>query len=159
VIEMTVAASVVRVLVDHGAEYDLVPHPKSLSSIESAKAAHVPEDHIAKGVLLKDRTGYVLAVIPASEWIDLRRLQAELGRDLNIAPENEVDRLFNDCAPGAVPPLGEAYGLEMVLDESLISLSSIYFEGGDHENLVRLDGNQFNALMLGVRRGHISNAM
>ncbi len=156
---MTVAASVVRVLADHGTEYDLVPHPKSLSSIGSANAAHVPEDHIAKGVLLKDRTGYVLAVIPGSEWVDLRRLQAELGRDLGMASEAEVDRLFNDCDPGAIPPLGEAYGLEMVLDESLTQLSSIYFEGGDHEHLVRLDGDQFNALMRGIRRGHISNTM
>ncbi len=156
---MTVAASVVRVLADHGTEYDLVPHPKSLSSIGSANAAHVPEDHIAKGVLLKDLTGYVLAVIPASEWVDLRRLQAELGRDMRMATEAEVDRLFSDCDPGAVPPLGEAYGLEMVLDESLTQLSSIYFEGGDHEHLVRLDGDQFNALMRGIRRGHISNTM
>ena len=156
---MTVAASVIRVLADHGTEYELVPHPKSFSSIQSASAAHVPEDHIAKGVLLKDRSGYVLAVIPASEWIDLRRLSSELGRDLNMAPEAEIDRLFSDCDPGAVPPLGEAYGLEMVLDESLTSLSSIYFEGGDHEHLVRLDGDQFNALMRGVRRGHISNAI
>ncbi len=156
---MTVAASVVRVLADHGTEYELVPHPKSLSSIESASTAHVPEDHIAKGVLLKDLTGYVLAVIPASEWVDLRRLQAELGRDMRMATEAEVDRLFSDCDPGAVPPLGEAYGLEMVLDESLTQLSSIYFEGGDHEHLVRLDGDQFNALMRGIRRGHISNTM
>jgi Ala-tRNA(Pro) deacylase len=156
---MSVAASVVRVLADHGTEYDLVPHPKSYSSIESANTAHIPRDHIAKGVLLKDRVGYVLAVIPASEWIDLRRLHEELGRDLNLAPENEVDRLFNDCEPGAVPPLGEAYGLEMVLDESLTALSSIYFEGGDHKNLVRLDNDQFNTLMLGVRRGHISSSM
>jgi Ala-tRNA(Pro) deacylase len=57
-----------------------------------------------------------------------------------------------------VPPLGEAYGLDMVLDASLASLANIYFEGGDHEHLVHLDGDQFNALMLGVRRGHISNA-
>jgi Ala-tRNA(Pro) deacylase len=156
---MTVAASVVRVLADHGTEYDLVSHPKSFSSIENANAAHVPDDHIAKGVLLKDRSGYLLAVIPASEWVDLVRLQTELGRDMILAHENEVDRLFTDCSPGAVPPLGEGYGLEMVLDTSLTSLSSVYFEGGDHQHLVRLDGDQFNALLQGVRRGHISNAM
>jgi len=156
---MTVAASVVRVLADHGTAYDLVAHPKSFSSTENANAAHVAEDHIAKGVLLRDARGYVLAVIPASEWVDLHRLQAVLGRDLSMAQEQEIDRHFSDCVPGAVPPLGEAYGLEMVLDESLTSLSRIYFEGGDHEHLVQLDGDQFNALMLGVRRGHISNTL
>lgn len=156
---MTVSASVTQILIHHGAEYDLVTHPKSHSSLESADAAHVPKDHIAKGVLLKDDDGYVLAVIPADEWVDLRRIKRELGRDLRMASEREVDECFNDCDPGAVPPLGEAYGLETILDESLTNLSSIYFEGGDHEHLIRLDGDQFNALMVGVRRGHISGTV
>ena len=156
---MTVSASVVRILINHGAEYELVAHPKSHSSQESAAAAHVPSDHIAKGVLLKDDTGYVLAVIPADEWVDLRRIKAEMGRDLIVASEQEVDEQFDDCDPGAVPPLAEAYELEAILDDSLTNLSSIYFEGGDHEHLVRLDGDQFNALMRGVRRGHISSTL
>ena len=153
---MTVAASVINTLIESQTEYEVVPHPKSYSSIETANAAHVADDHIAKGVLLKDDTGYLLAVIPASQWVDLHRTKEELSRDLQLASEDEVEQLFADCAPGAIPPLGSAYGVETVLDEALTSLASVYFEGGDHERLIRVSGEQFKRLMKGVRHGHFS---
>ena len=155
---MTVAAAVINTLTESQTEYEVVPHPKTYSSIETANAAHVADDHIAKGVLLKDNTGYLLAVIPASQWVDLDRTKEELGRDLQLASEEEVERLFSDCSLGAIPPLGSTYGVETVLDEALTSLANIYFEGGDHERLIRVTGEQFKGLMKGVRHGHFSDA-
>lgn len=156
---MTVASSVINTLTESQTEYEVVPHPKTYSSIETAHAAHVADDHIAKGVLLKDDTDYLLAVIPASQWVDLHRIKEELGRDLQLASEEEVERLFSDCSLGAIPPLGSTYGVETVLDEALTSLASVYFEGGDHERLIRVTGEQFKKLMKGVRHGHFSGTI
>jgi Ala-tRNA(Pro) deacylase len=124
--------------------------------METAIAAHVPDDHIAKGVLLKSGENYMLVVIPASQWVDLHRVEGELGDAYQLAEENEVPRLFPDCDPGAIPPLGEAYGIDTVIDEALMSLANIYFESGDHEQLVHLDGDGFRNLMHGMRHGHFS---
>jgi len=155
---MTIAASVMNVLEESQAEYQAVAHPRSFSSVETAMAAHVPEDHIAKGVLLKDAQGYLLVVIPASQWVDYKRLEDEFDRDLELATEDEIRRFFDDCALGAIPPLGRIYGVETVLDESLTSLAYVYFEGGDHERLVKVSADGFKTLMAGVHRGHFSNA-
>ena len=35
-------------------DYDLLAHPKTHNSRESAEATHIPEDHIAKAVIVKD---------------------------------------------------------------------------------------------------------
>ena len=155
---MTIAASVLNLLTELHTEYEVVAHPKTFSSMETATAAHVPDDHIAKAVLLRNTEGYLLAVIPASQWVDLQRLKKELGRDLHLASEGEIERLFTDCDPGAVPPLGDAYGVETVLDESLTSLAQVYFEAGDHERLIKLSAAEFKTLMKGVRHGHFSDA-
>jgi prolyl-tRNA editing enzyme YbaK/EbsC (Cys-tRNA(Pro) deacylase) len=40
------------------------------------------------------------------------------------------------------------------MDESLGSLSTVYFESGDHAHLVRVNGETFADLMRGVRHGH-----
>jgi len=64
--------------------------------------------------------------------------------------------LFDDCEPGAVPPLGPAYGIETLLDESLTSVADVFFEAGDHELLVHLRGEIFQALLRGARRGYYS---
>lgn len=153
---MTIPAKVEAFLSDKGIPYDLVSHPKTYSSSETASAAHIPEDHIAKGVVLKDAQGYLLVVIPASEWINLNRVRDELNRDLHLTPEEEMERLFPDCEPGAVPPLGEAYGIESILDEALTSLASVYLEAGDHKQLIKVTNEQFHSLMKGVRHGHFS---
>jgi Ala-tRNA(Pro) deacylase len=81
-------------------------------------------------------------------------LQEELGRELHLATEEDVETVFMDCDPGAVPPFGKAYGLESVVDETLSSLARVYVEAGDHEQLVVLDNEQFLTLMKGVRHGH-----
>ncbi len=154
---MTIATSVMNALTSMHADYEVVAHPKSFSSAETASAAHVADDHIAKGVLLKDDNGYLLVLVPASQWVDFHRLRDDLGRDLQLASEAEIAQLFGDCDPGAIPPLGNLYGVEAVLDKSLTSLAHIYFEAGDHENLIKVDGAQFKILMSGVRQGHYSD--
>ena len=143
-------------LEDQQAVYELVTHAHTGSSHESATESHIPEDHLAKAVLLKDGEGYVLAVIPASQWVKTHALRDELGRELHLADESEVERLFNDCDLGAVPPVGQAYGLETLMDESLTTLATVYFEVGDHEHLARVDGETFRRLTQGARRGHYS---
>jgi Ala-tRNA(Pro) deacylase len=153
---MTIAATQQRYLVQRNADYDLLLHAHTGSSHETAEAAHIPEHHIAKAVVVKDASGYAMVVIPASNLLRLKHLRHELKRDLQMVREEELATLFKDCEPGAVPPLGPAYGVETLLDESLTSLADVYFEAGDHEQLVHLSGEDFQALLAGARRGYFS---
>jgi Ala-tRNA(Pro) deacylase len=154
---MAVAETVQRFLAQHSVEYDLVSHPHTGSSHETAEAAHVREDHIAKAVIVKDTSGYAMVVVPAGNWVEVEHLRKELNRDLHLATEDELATLFSDCEPGAVPPLGPAYGIETFLDQALTSLAHVYFEAGDHEQLVHMKGDDFRALLGGVRQGHYSH--
>ncbi len=155
---MTIAARLLKALREGNVAYETVSHPKTYSSAETATAAHIDDAHIAKTVVLKDEQGYLLAVIPASEWLNLDRLRDELNRELHLASEEEADELFQDCQSGAFPPLGKAYGTETVLDEALTSLAKVYFEAGDHELLIAVTSDQFQTLMKGIRRGHFSQS-
>ena len=154
---MTVAARVRDQLTEHVIDCRLVPHPRTGSTRESASEAHVNEDHIAKAVVVKGEDGYVLAVIPGNTWVKLEALRQELDRPLELAEETEVELLFPDCSPGAVPPLGRAYGMETCLDQALTTLANVYFEAGDHEALVHVTGEAFNTLLQGARQGHFSH--
>lgn len=90
-------------------------------------------------------------------WARLHAVREALNRPLELAEEREIERLFADCAPGAIPAAGQAYELETLLDEALTSLAEVYFEAGDHEQLVRVTGEAFLHLMRGARRGHFSH--
>lgn len=153
---MTMSMTQERFLVQRKAQYDLLLHRHTSSSRETAAAAHVPEDHIAKAVVVRDRADYAIVIIPADRCLQMDDLRKELGRDLQLATEEEIAQLFKDCEPGAVPPLGPAYGVETLLDEVLSNLDDVYFEAGDHEQLVHIRGEKFQDLLCGVRRGYYS---
>jgi len=153
---MTMALTQQRYLIQQKAEYDLMLRPRTESRYETAEAARISADHIAKAVVVKDVSDYAIVVIPASNWLKMDYLRHELDRDLHLATEDDIAGLFDDCELGAVPPLGPAYGIETLLDESLTSVADVYFEAGDHELLVHLRGENFQALLRGARRGYYS---
>jgi Ala-tRNA(Pro) deacylase len=98
----------------------------------------------------------MLAVLPASRHIRLPDLRQEIGEDVNLADESEIERLFPDCALGAVPAVGECYDLDVIVDDSMKEQPEVYLEGGDHATLVHVSQAQFARLMSGARHGRFS---
>lgn len=133
--------------------YSTVKHPFTVTTAECAEAAHVPGDHLAKSVLIHMEEGPMLAVVPSNHQVDLHALQGMMDRRLGLAGEEELRALFDDCDLGAAPPVGEAYNVPTVVDDSLTGLDRIWFEGGDHRTLVEMRGKDFDRLMKGARHG------
>ncbi|WP_020411383.1 aminoacyl-tRNA deacylase [Microbulbifer sp. SSSA007] len=155
--EMTIAAKLSQYLNDQSVDYHLVQHPHTRTSRESAHAAHVREDQVAKAIMLQDNDGYVMVVIPASSSLDMRAVHMETGRNgLEMVAENELGSIFPDCELGALPPIGQAYGITTLLDSSLSHQETIYFEAGDHEELVEMDGPQFTKLFISSHTADLS---
>lgn len=130
-----------------GTEYEVVTHPRAMTALETAAAAHVSGECLAKAVVLEDDKGYIMAVIPSTHQVRLGDLRKRLHRELRLASEYELAGLFKDCALGALPPVGQAYGLETIVAEDLAQQPEVYFEAGDHEDLVRVTGSEFRTLM------------
>jgi len=153
---MGIAITLAQYLVDRGIAYDLVPHSGTMTASASAAASHVAADSLAKAVVLKGGDGFMLAVLPASRHIQFPELRRLLGSDVDMASEEQVETLFIDCEPGAVPALGAAYGLNVAVDDSLAQQHDVYFEGGDHANLVHISGTSFQKLMADARHGRFA---
>lgn len=154
---MAVSKTLEEFLQAQKVDYRIVRHQHTESANRTAHAAHVPGDHLAKGVVLMvDEGGYRLAILPATHRLHLGRLHRLLGEHVGLATEAEVARLFGDCERGAVPALGAAFGLESLVDESLLDQETVYLEGGDHESLVQLGGSDFLSLLGDPLRGAFS---
>ena len=153
---MAIAKTLKAYLDARGVPYELVPHPRSSTTLEAAHAAHVPGDQVVKAVVLEDADGYVVAVVPSTNRLDFDWVGETLGRELELAEEYELPELFRDCSIGAVPGLPEAYGLEVIWDDQLDGLDDIYVEAGDHRNLIHIRGEDFEELMAGLPHDVIS---
>ncbi len=148
---MTIAPTLQRYL-DSNVVYDVIMHEPTPSSARTAQACHVSGDRLAKGIVLRRNGNYLLAVAPASHHIRLAELKAQLGGDLELADEQELKRLFPDCVPGAVPPIGQCYDLEVIVDDSIQEPPDVYLEGGDHTTVIHLSQVEFAKLMVDARR-------
>jgi len=153
---MGIPNTVSEYLHSHEVDFTVVAHRPTVTSMETAEAAHVPGDALAKGVVLEDGERYVLAVIPATHRLDAVALEGLLDRELRMVGEHDFSVLFRDCRRGAVPAIGGAYGVTTVVDVALATRSDVYIEAGDHENLIHVNQRGFEELMRGSERGAIS---
>lgn len=151
---MGISAGVRHHLEASSTPYTLVPHSRSFTSMDTAEAAHVGGDFLVKSVVVKGGGHYAMVLLPATHRVDLASLREYLGQPFDLAEEREIRALFKDCEVGSIPPFGHAYGVEVLLDESLLGLGDIYFEAGDHEELVHVSGEDFGKLMTRAKRGH-----
>lgn len=144
---MSISVSLKNYLDTRQINYDLIAHKHTDTTYNAARAAHVPVERMVKGVLVGDDRGYVMAAVPATKKLDLNEINRKTGRSLTVVPEDQLQQVITGCERGAVPAIGEAYGIETVWDEQLAFEPDFYIEAGDHEELVHLSHYDFMELM------------
>jgi prolyl-tRNA editing enzyme YbaK/EbsC (Cys-tRNA(Pro) deacylase) len=136
----TRAASIVEYLEAEGIDHTLIEHDPTMSAGEEARATGEPAHKVAKTIVLKDR-GYVLAVVPGDERLDIHKLRDLLGatKSLRLATEAEMADLFPSFEVGAVPPFGPTFPKLEVVDRRLLEEDRVLCAAGDHRHSVALD--------------------
>jgi Ala-tRNA(Pro) deacylase len=132
--------------------YEMLLHRPAATASRHAESLHVSGRQVAKGVLVRTDSGFVLTVLPASTRIDLDRLLAVLGgTSVRLATEDEVCRVFDDCERGALPPFGRLYGLRTVVDASLAEWPEFVCLGNQRHEGLRLRFPDYEAIEGPVR--------
>lgn len=144
---MSLSPSVANHLKSCNVHFDVIEHRCSRTSLEAARTARVTPAQFAKAVVVKDSEQYRMCVLPASNSLVMNWLDRDYHGHYQLASEDDLAQLFPDCETGAVPPLGQAYGLPMVWDNSLRHVSDVYFEAGDHRHLIHVSHSDFMDLM------------
>jgi Ala-tRNA(Pro) deacylase len=123
--------------------YTPVSHVPTMGSQYSAMVLHGPGKEVAKTVALHAGEENILAVLPASYRINLKKLSAVVGKPIALLDQGECDKLFPDCEPGAVPPFGELYDMPVYLDDALAEDPEIIFSAGTRTDGVRMGSADF----------------
>ena len=136
-----------EMLTDRHVAFQRLPHRPSYTANRMAQALHVKGHEVAKSVLLRTGHGYVLAVLPATHQVDLARVRRELGEErVEIASEDDMEKVFPDCERGAAPPFGSFYDVPTLMDETLAADEQIVFEGQTHEEAIRMAYRDYEEL-------------
>ena len=136
-----------RFLDEHQVRYVSIRHSPAFTAQETAASAHIPGRELAKTVMVKIDGAMAMAVLAAPRRLDLELLRRAAGAEsVTLAGEKEFSSEFPDCEPGAMPPLGNLYGLDVYVDRLLREDRQIAFNAGSHAELIQMDYQEFERL-------------
>ena len=119
--------------------YEATEHKPTFTAQRMAAEEHEPGRFVAKPVIVKADGKYVMCVLAACYKVDLGALKSQLGaKSLELATEEEMGKLFDDCELGAEPPFGNLYDLPTVMDKAMEKDDHITFQSGAHDKGVRM---------------------
>jgi len=130
------------------ASYALIPHREVFTAKEVAQVSHVAGRSLAKVVIARDTVDAdLMVVLPAGQQFDQGELHRVTGRTgFVLENEAELARIFPDCEVGAMPPFGPLYGLAMYIDPCLLENGILYFQAGNHHELVRMRSEEYQRI-------------
>jgi Ala-tRNA(Pro) deacylase len=121
-------------------DYDVVEHERRFTAAAEARAAGVGPEDAAKDVVLRDGDAFILALIPASERLDLAKVEAALDAEARprLATEDEMAERFPEFELGALPPFGPLHDLPELVDRRLLDHDRVLCASGDHRHSLRI---------------------
>lgn len=146
---MSIVQRLKKYLEEKKVEFSVINHPPLYTAQELAGFLHVKGRYLAKVVMLKSlekEDKFIMAVVPAPCKVDLKKIK-EISGNVRIATEDEFRTLFPDCEPGAMPPFGNLYGIDVLMDNSFRNQNEIYFRGGSHFQAVRMRTDDYIRLV------------
>jgi Ala-tRNA(Pro) deacylase len=146
----SVHARLVALLTDEGAEFRVTQHEPVTTSAEAAAVRGAELRSGAKAMLVKGKSGLVLAVLAADRKVDWKLLAPLVGgKGARFANDEEL-LASTGLSKGAVPPFGRLFGLRTIYDSSLLDVETVNFNAGTHtdsvsmrrEDLIRIGGGE-----------------
>jgi len=129
-------------------KYVVISHSVAYTAAGIAALTHIPGRELAKTVIVKMDGVLAMAVVSASQLVDLAFLKTATGaKNVELATESEFKERFPDCEVGAMPPFGNLYGMPVYAEQSLSNDKEIAFNAGSHRELVRLAWEDFEKLV------------
>lgn len=129
-------------------KYVSITHSSAYTAQEIAASAHIPGKELAKTVILKIDGKIIMAVLPASYKVDFELLKEATGAsNIRLADEHEFVDKFPGCEPGAMPPFGNLYGIDIYVAKSLTEDEEIAFNAGTHTELIKMSYKDFEKLV------------
>ena len=128
-------------------QYEILHHSEAVTAQRIAQAEHIKGRHQAKVVILKSGDQYLMAVLPADHHIDLQKIEKAIGKPVSLSNENDFKSLFPDSAVGAMPPLGNLYGLPTYVDKHLSEQDYIVFEAGTHTDAIKMSCSDYQKIV------------
>jgi prolyl-tRNA editing enzyme YbaK/EbsC (Cys-tRNA(Pro) deacylase) len=136
--ETAVTQKAVEFLTAQGIPFEKLVHEPVTTSEAAAGARGSRLEQGAKALIVKANEKYYHLIISAAKRVDNNKLRKILGTNrVRFATPEELKTLTG-CLPGAVPPFGNLFDLQVLMDDALLAEETVYFNCGSHTVSLRM---------------------
>lgn len=126
-----------------GVRFEVLPHERSETAQEEARTLGLSTHEVLKPIVLNIASGHAIALIPASARLDLELTRAALDDpSAELASEKDIEGIFPEFEPGALPAVPSLLHIPVVIDRSILTLRQVTFSAGIQRESVRLETEQ-----------------
>lgn len=148
---MALAARLEQYLTRKGIPYIDLPIDRADNLDETVSLSGRPLSRFVQATLLIDVSGAVMAVHPMDTSLDVEAIQNLTRRRLQPLTARQASRLFADCDPGFIPPIGGAYNLPVLVDEEVPRAGTVLLSGGTAHGVLEMNGRDLERALAGAR--------
>ena len=154
-----VVHKIIDLLKQHNYWFETFEHEPVRTSEEAAKIrSGYSLEQGAKALIVRVKYSssekkFMMLVVPGNVRFDKQKVSEFLKtKDIRFATENEVSEITGGVELGGVPPFGNLFGLEVIVDPSLFENSKIIFNAGDRGFSVAMKSNDYVTLVKPIIR-------
>lgn len=144
---MTCKERLIEYLERQGVPFEVQHHQPAYTAQRVAAAEHIPGRQLVKVVMAWWEGRPVAFVMPAPYHLNVAHARELLGGEVRISREDEFAPVFPDCAPGAMPPFGNLYGVPVYAERTLAANETIVFQAGTHVDTMSVRYEDFERLV------------
>jgi Ala-tRNA(Pro) deacylase len=90
----------------------------------------------------------LMLVLPSTHRIDFELLARSLDcKKFQMASREELSHYFPDCMVDAIPPFGNLYDMDVLVEQALCENDFVYFHPGVDDKLVEMHFNTYEHLL------------
>ncbi|PJA47104.1 hypothetical protein CO172_03065 [Candidatus Uhrbacteria bacterium CG_4_9_14_3_um_filter_36_7] len=149
-----VATKIINLLKKHNVWFETFEHEPTRTSEESAKIRNGYTLHEgAKALIVRIKISntnkkFIMLVVPGDLRFETIKVKLLFNaKDVRFATEEEVSELTDGVKPGGVPPFGNLFGLEVLVDSLLLQNERIIFNAGDRRFSVGMKSSDYQKIV------------
>lgn len=149
-----VTTTITELLKNNGFWFETFEHEPVRTSEEAAKIRHGYSLHqgakamIVRVKITNNDKKFVMLVMPGDLRFDNNKVkQIFNAKDIRFATEEEVATITGGVQPGGVPPFGNLFGIDVLVDPLLLENEKIVFNAGDRRFSVGMMSVNYRSLV------------
>lgn len=149
-----VVIQIIELLKSNDLWFETFEHEEVRTSEDAAKLRHgYSLNQGAKALVVRVKISstdkkFIMLIVPGNARFDTTKVKLLFGaKDIRFATENEISDITNAVQPGGVPPFGNLFNLESIVDSTLFENEKVVFNAGDRRFSIAMKSEDYKKLL------------